>query len=261
MLRPAWHGEPGWPVLLPTEHLAALRAVAPHRMPPDVIADLVAAIPSRVVEVGDPGVTHDVDTAARRPARLRGAPGSPGRTHPRMGRGCRHRGRSVRLVTRSRVLRVDRGRAPRPRRGRRGGLPLVRAAAAAAARGDGRAGLDRTRDLRRLRRPDHLHAHRRPADDRVDPLPGRQGPVGGIRATGSGHRGARATSSSSCRCRSTSRSSISAPQRRSSRPTRRSSTGSLAATRSVARWRPSSWPAALARPTASCSGPRTPPRT
>ena len=68
MLRPAWQGDAGWPVLLPTEHLEALRAVAATRMPPDVIADLVAAIPSRVVEVGDPGVTHDVDTAARRPA-------------------------------------------------------------------------------------------------------------------------------------------------------------------------------------------------
>jgi len=62
MLRPAWHGEAGWPVLLPTAHLAALSAVATTLMPPDVIAALVAAIPSRVVEVGDPGVTHDVDT-------------------------------------------------------------------------------------------------------------------------------------------------------------------------------------------------------
>jgi molybdenum cofactor cytidylyltransferase len=62
MLRPAWQGSPGWPVLLPTEHLAALRAVATTRMPPDVISDLVAVIPSRVVDVGDPGVTHDVDT-------------------------------------------------------------------------------------------------------------------------------------------------------------------------------------------------------
>ncbi len=37
ILRPAWHGEPGWPVLLPTIHLDALRAVAPDRMPPDVV--------------------------------------------------------------------------------------------------------------------------------------------------------------------------------------------------------------------------------
>jgi Uncharacterized MobA-related protein len=63
MLRPAWHGDPGWPLLLPTAHLPALRAVASDRMPPQVIDDLAAMIPSRVVEMGDPGVLHDVDTA------------------------------------------------------------------------------------------------------------------------------------------------------------------------------------------------------
>jgi CTP:molybdopterin cytidylyltransferase MocA len=63
VLRPAWHGDPGWPVLVPAVHLAALRAIGPDRMPPQVIDDLVAAVPSRVVEMGDPGVVHDVDTA------------------------------------------------------------------------------------------------------------------------------------------------------------------------------------------------------
>jgi CTP:molybdopterin cytidylyltransferase MocA len=62
LLRPTWHGEPGWPVLLPIVHLDALRAVAPERMPPDVIDDLVATIPSRLVELGDPGVVHGADT-------------------------------------------------------------------------------------------------------------------------------------------------------------------------------------------------------
>jgi CTP:molybdopterin cytidylyltransferase MocA len=63
VLRPAWQGEPGWPVLVPLTHLAALRAIATDRMPPDVIADLVAAVPSRTLEVGDPGVVLDVGTA------------------------------------------------------------------------------------------------------------------------------------------------------------------------------------------------------
>lgn len=82
MLRPAWHDEPGWPVLLPTVHLAALRAIAPDRMPPDVITDLVAAIPSRVVEVGDPGVTHDVDTSPGDLPPYEGPPDPPaGHTH------------------------------------------------------------------------------------------------------------------------------------------------------------------------------------
>ncbi|MEO5885087.1 MAG: NTP transferase domain-containing protein [Candidatus Limnocylindrales bacterium] len=62
MLRPAWHGDPGWPVLFPVAHLATLRAIAPERMPAQVIDDLAAVIPSRVVEVGDPGVTHDAET-------------------------------------------------------------------------------------------------------------------------------------------------------------------------------------------------------
>ena len=82
MLRPAWHGDPGWPVLLPTVHLVTLRAVPPDLMPPHLIEDLAARIPSRIVEMGDPGVVHDVDTA---PADLPTYEGPPdpaaGHTH------------------------------------------------------------------------------------------------------------------------------------------------------------------------------------
>jgi CTP:molybdopterin cytidylyltransferase MocA len=63
VLRPAWHGDPGWPVLVPTASLDTLRSIGPDRMPPFVVEDLVAAVPSRVVEVGDPGVHFDADTA------------------------------------------------------------------------------------------------------------------------------------------------------------------------------------------------------
>lgn len=63
VLRPTWDGEAGWPVLVPTAHLDTLRAVAPDRMPPDVIADLVAAVSERLLDLGDPGVTHDVSVA------------------------------------------------------------------------------------------------------------------------------------------------------------------------------------------------------
>jgi CTP:molybdopterin cytidylyltransferase MocA len=62
VLRPAWHGEPGWPVLVPVVHLDTLRGIAPNRMPPEIIDDLTATVPSRVVDLGDPGVVHDVDT-------------------------------------------------------------------------------------------------------------------------------------------------------------------------------------------------------
>lgn len=60
MLRPAYEGEAGWPVLLPRERASILTSVAPDRMPEDILVDLVAAgVPTRTVELGDPGVTHD----------------------------------------------------------------------------------------------------------------------------------------------------------------------------------------------------------
>lgn len=64
VIRPAWQGDPGWPVLVPVAHLDALRGLAVDRMPGDLIDDLAASgIPLRIVETGDPGVTHDVSTA------------------------------------------------------------------------------------------------------------------------------------------------------------------------------------------------------
>ncbi len=62
VLRPTWHGEPGWPVLVPISRLDTLQAIAPDRMPPDIVEALVAAVPSRSIELGDPGVVHGVDT-------------------------------------------------------------------------------------------------------------------------------------------------------------------------------------------------------
>jgi CTP:molybdopterin cytidylyltransferase MocA len=62
ILRPTWRGEVGWPVLVPRDHLDALRAVDPAAMPSDVIADLASRLPERQIDVGDPGVTHDADT-------------------------------------------------------------------------------------------------------------------------------------------------------------------------------------------------------
>ncbi len=82
LLRPAWRGDPGWPVLVPTAHLAALRAVAPDRMPPDVIEDLAATVAHRTVEMGDPGVVHDVETAPADLPTYEGPPDPPaGHTH------------------------------------------------------------------------------------------------------------------------------------------------------------------------------------
>src|SRR4051794_7053400 len=82
MLRPAWHGEAGWPVLVPIIDIAALRAIAADRMPPAIIEELAAVVPTRIVEMGDPGVIHDADTA---PADLPTYEGPPDGGAPRRG--------------------------------------------------------------------------------------------------------------------------------------------------------------------------------
>jgi CTP:molybdopterin cytidylyltransferase MocA len=61
VLRPAFGGEDGFPVLLPMTRLAAFRALATTRMPGELFGDLAATgVPLRSVDSGDPGVTHDV---------------------------------------------------------------------------------------------------------------------------------------------------------------------------------------------------------
>jgi CTP:molybdopterin cytidylyltransferase MocA len=82
VLLPGWQGEPGWPVLVPVAHLEALRTIAPDRMPLDVIHDLVASVPARVVDMGDPGVIHDADTPLADLPPYEGPPDPPaGHTH------------------------------------------------------------------------------------------------------------------------------------------------------------------------------------
>jgi CTP:molybdopterin cytidylyltransferase MocA len=66
ILRPSYDGERGWPALLPVAHLALLRSVAPDRMPGDVMDEVVGAgAPETALELGDPGVTHDLSVARR----------------------------------------------------------------------------------------------------------------------------------------------------------------------------------------------------
>ena len=77
MLRPTWRGKPGWPVLLPTSHLDDLRAIGPEAMPPEIVDRLAAIVPTRVVELGDPGVTHDVDTPLHELPAYEGPPDPP----------------------------------------------------------------------------------------------------------------------------------------------------------------------------------------
>jgi len=63
ILRPTWRGEPGWPVLVPVIHVPLLASVATDRLPDDVLDDLAGlGAPVRLIDLGDPGVTHDRST-------------------------------------------------------------------------------------------------------------------------------------------------------------------------------------------------------
>ena len=63
ILRPTWRDQPGWPVLVPVVHAALLASVAPDRSPDDVLDDLASlGAPVRLIDLGDPGVTHDRST-------------------------------------------------------------------------------------------------------------------------------------------------------------------------------------------------------
>jgi CTP:molybdopterin cytidylyltransferase MocA len=63
VIRPVYGGEPGWPVLLPTAHLDALRGLGAGRTPADLVDDLAArGVPIHEVETGDPGAVFDIST-------------------------------------------------------------------------------------------------------------------------------------------------------------------------------------------------------
>ncbi len=62
VLRPAFRGIAGWPVLVPVGRLAALRALAATLALDEISEALAATPPSRVLELGDPGVVFDLAT-------------------------------------------------------------------------------------------------------------------------------------------------------------------------------------------------------
>jgi MobA-like NTP transferase domain len=66
VLRPAYEGEPGWPALVPVAHLAVLRSSGRDRMPDAILDDVAAAgVKETRLELGDPGVTHDLSVPRR----------------------------------------------------------------------------------------------------------------------------------------------------------------------------------------------------
>ncbi|MFP5341522.1 MAG: NTP transferase domain-containing protein [Candidatus Limnocylindria bacterium] len=82
MLRPVWRDEAGWPVLLPVAAAGALGTVGAGASPAAVVAALAATLPTRTVDLGDPGVTHDTDTPYHEMPAYEGPPDPPaGHTH------------------------------------------------------------------------------------------------------------------------------------------------------------------------------------
>ncbi len=63
VLRPSFRGEAGFPALVPVSVLERLRGLGADRMPGDLLDDLATAgVSVRLIDTGDPGVTHDVGT-------------------------------------------------------------------------------------------------------------------------------------------------------------------------------------------------------
>ncbi len=62
LLRPAFRGTVGWPVLVPALHLDTLRGLAATLPPGPLFEALEAAAGGRRVDLGDPGTIHDLTT-------------------------------------------------------------------------------------------------------------------------------------------------------------------------------------------------------
>ena len=76
VLRPTFEGDAGWPVLIPGSETERLRSLAPDRMPDELIEDLLAAgAVEWLIDLGDPGATHDGRTTRADLPAYAGPPG------------------------------------------------------------------------------------------------------------------------------------------------------------------------------------------
>lgn len=62
VLRPSYRGVVGWPTLVPAACIEMLRTLDASLEPEALMVALLEAIDGRVIELGDPGATHDLDT-------------------------------------------------------------------------------------------------------------------------------------------------------------------------------------------------------
>lgn len=82
LLRPAFRAAPGWPILLPVGRLPALRALAADLTPAAISDALAAVVPSRAIDLGDPGIVLGLDTPRDGLPPFEGPPEPPpGRRH------------------------------------------------------------------------------------------------------------------------------------------------------------------------------------
>lgn len=84
VLVPTYDGIPGWPILLPVRHAGWLASDN------DALGDLAgvlrgAGVPTRLVELGDPGIVHDRSTAAEDLPPFVGPPEPVGSARPDWG--------------------------------------------------------------------------------------------------------------------------------------------------------------------------------
>jgi CTP:molybdopterin cytidylyltransferase MocA len=62
IVRPSFDGAPGFPILVPAEYLPALDALSGKHGEEAVAALVAEGVAQRILEVGDPGTTHDSAT-------------------------------------------------------------------------------------------------------------------------------------------------------------------------------------------------------
>jgi CTP:molybdopterin cytidylyltransferase MocA len=77
VLRPAFHGAEGWPILLPVGHLDELRALPAELAPDGLVARLSERTQVRILDLGDPGTVLGLDTPRESLPPFEGPPEPP----------------------------------------------------------------------------------------------------------------------------------------------------------------------------------------
>jgi CTP:molybdopterin cytidylyltransferase MocA len=82
IVRPSFDGVPGFPILVPSEYLAALDALSGKHGEEAVAALVAQGVAQRILEVGDPGTIHDSATPRESMPRFEGPPEPAGGPPP-----------------------------------------------------------------------------------------------------------------------------------------------------------------------------------